>query len=258
MSFKYMNRVWELETLKGGRLLLMLAIADHANDAGECWPSQRHLAKKARLNERQVRRVVDSLIASGYLSVSEKIVEHKKRLVYRLFPPAGYQPLELKQPDKMSAKVAGKMSGDLRTFLPDNSGHFGQPRADISDAVQSHAGSESPNKPKAKPSIEPTNLSLSESWAACMAELISEHTRFADWLPGSTLAATDTVREGRPVYQLAVANPRGLEWLESMSNGIRRKIGTFVGKRIELQIVAAPPPPHAPPPPTPGGQAQAR
>ena len=149
MSIKYMNRVWEVEDLKGGRLLLMLAIADHANDAGEAWPHQKTLAQKSRLDARQVRRLEDTLIADDYLAIEEKMVDRRKRRVYMLFPSTE---------DKMSAdiftsSVADKMSAPAKEadISDTTSGHFLQGGADISDTIYSHAGSESPIEPPIEP-----------------------------------------------------------------------------------------------------------
>src|SRR5262249_22305654 len=61
MSIKVMTRVWTHSQRKDGELLVMLALADFANDAGECWPSILTLAQKARLTERQTRRVLKRL-----------------------------------------------------------------------------------------------------------------------------------------------------------------------------------------------------
>jgi len=60
-----MARVWAQSQRKDGELLVMLALADFANDAGECWPSIPVLAQKARLTERQTRRVLKKLEAAG-------------------------------------------------------------------------------------------------------------------------------------------------------------------------------------------------
>jgi hypothetical protein len=39
MSIKVMSQVWEHSTRKGTRLLLLLALADFANDEGICYPA---------------------------------------------------------------------------------------------------------------------------------------------------------------------------------------------------------------------------
>ena len=65
MSVKVMARVWAHSQRKDGELLVMLALADFANDAGESWPSIPVLAAKARLTERQTRRVLSKLEEAG-------------------------------------------------------------------------------------------------------------------------------------------------------------------------------------------------
>ena len=65
MSVRILARVWAQSRRRDGELLVMLALADFANDAGECWPSIPVLAAKARLTDRQVRRVLNSLEETG-------------------------------------------------------------------------------------------------------------------------------------------------------------------------------------------------
>jgi hypothetical protein len=60
-----MARVWSYSQRKDGELLVMLALADFANDAGESWPSIPVLAAKARLTDRQTRRVLTKLETAG-------------------------------------------------------------------------------------------------------------------------------------------------------------------------------------------------
>ena len=60
-----MSRVWAYSSRKDGELLVLLALADFANDQGECWPSMPVLADKARLTERQARKVLNKLALAG-------------------------------------------------------------------------------------------------------------------------------------------------------------------------------------------------
>lgn len=62
MSIKVMTKVWELSKHSGSKLLLQLAIADHANEDGVCWPGNIHLAKKCRLSMRHTKRLIEELI----------------------------------------------------------------------------------------------------------------------------------------------------------------------------------------------------
>ena len=61
MSIRIMSAVWESAPVEGGSLLGLLAMADFANENGICWPSVPSLARKSRLSERQVQRVLRDL-----------------------------------------------------------------------------------------------------------------------------------------------------------------------------------------------------
>jgi hypothetical protein len=71
MSMRMMTQVWERSQHKGSELLLMLAIADNANDQGVAYPSKKTLAKKTRLSNRQVQRLIRVVVSSRELEVSE-------------------------------------------------------------------------------------------------------------------------------------------------------------------------------------------
>ena len=76
MSVAMMTRVWELSLATEGCLLVLLAIADFADDQGRAWPSVRTLAKKARLSERQTRYVLRKLEQSGELKTQPNSGPH--------------------------------------------------------------------------------------------------------------------------------------------------------------------------------------
>ena len=53
MSVRVSTRVWELAPQQGGALLILLAMADFADEDGVCFPTLPTRAAKARLSERQ-------------------------------------------------------------------------------------------------------------------------------------------------------------------------------------------------------------
>lgn len=114
MSVKIMARVWAQSTRKDGELLVLLALADFANDAGECWPSIPILAEKARLTERQVRRVLDKLEEIGEIRRIRSSGGRNKRTRYSI--------ALLENPDKITLKeLQGKnytVMGDRKTLVP--------------------------------------------------------------------------------------------------------------------------------------------
>lgn len=72
MSIKLMSIVWELD-LPPGEKLVLLALADQANDAGtHCFPSVGTIAKRSGQNERTVRRALRSLETKGHLTSHER------------------------------------------------------------------------------------------------------------------------------------------------------------------------------------------
>ena len=71
MSIAVMDRVWRNSKASQGKLLILLAIADFANDNGEAWPSIATLAKKSRLKERQTQYALKDLLRSGELKIAK-------------------------------------------------------------------------------------------------------------------------------------------------------------------------------------------
>ena len=83
MSIKWMNQVWQMPTLKGSRRLLLLALADNANDAGVCWPSVATLAKKCNVSERTIHKFLAEM-EPVYLVRSSR---SGRSTVYQLLTP---------------------------------------------------------------------------------------------------------------------------------------------------------------------------
>eukprot|EP00913_Durusdinium_trenchii_P028456 g26684.t1 len=69
VSIKAMTNVFEHSRAKSNARLLMLAIADFANDEGFAWPSLTTLAKKTLMSRRNVVYVVEKLKEAGELRV---------------------------------------------------------------------------------------------------------------------------------------------------------------------------------------------
>ena len=72
MSIRLMSRVWDETKFKGTELLVLLTMADHANDEGVCWPSLARIAVRARCTRRQVSRCMERLKAEGWITVIGK------------------------------------------------------------------------------------------------------------------------------------------------------------------------------------------
>lgn len=69
MSIRCTSRVWEESIQKGTNLLMLLALADYANDQQVCWPGMEALAHHARVQERQARTLVHEIAKAGELLI---------------------------------------------------------------------------------------------------------------------------------------------------------------------------------------------
>lgn len=69
MSVYQMGLVWRYSRQSGNALLILLKIADYANDSGLCFPGVGRLAEAARISQRQARTILRQLEATGELKV---------------------------------------------------------------------------------------------------------------------------------------------------------------------------------------------
>lgn len=69
MSIKIMSAIFESETLGPTERLIMLALADHADDTGRCYPSMQRLCQRTGLSERAVQTNIKKLQGQGYIKV---------------------------------------------------------------------------------------------------------------------------------------------------------------------------------------------
>jgi hypothetical protein len=72
MSNKALDYVFTHSKTKGSARVLMLAIADMANDDGECWPGKARLEKKVNVTLRNVIKLIQECERLGELAVTER------------------------------------------------------------------------------------------------------------------------------------------------------------------------------------------
>jgi hypothetical protein len=70
VSVRIMTAVWTVN-LPDSEKIVLLALADCANDEGLCWPSMATLALKCSKSDRTVQAAIKSLVASGHMSRAE-------------------------------------------------------------------------------------------------------------------------------------------------------------------------------------------
>lgn len=71
MSIRIMSAAW-LADLPATEKLVLLALADNANDEGHCWPAVSTIMRKCGHGERTVRRSIKALIDKGHLKQNHR------------------------------------------------------------------------------------------------------------------------------------------------------------------------------------------
>lgn len=68
MSVHVSSRAWKTQGLSFAEKLVLLKLADMANDEGVCWPSNATIGRECGLDARSVRRITARLEARGLLT----------------------------------------------------------------------------------------------------------------------------------------------------------------------------------------------
>lgn len=101
---------WKYAPVAGSELLVLVALADNADDDGVAFPSYAHLAQKTRLSERQVKRIVKSLVDQKLVTVRQhggKVGGHNVNNIYVVEVEA-----------MIGGVMEGQIRGDILTPLP--------------------------------------------------------------------------------------------------------------------------------------------
>ncbi|WP_425054768.1 helix-turn-helix domain-containing protein [Pseudomonas abyssi] len=67
MSMELMVKAMNIKVGNPLRKLVLIKLADNANDKGECWPSYQHIADQCEISKRSVMSHVEALCAAGIL-----------------------------------------------------------------------------------------------------------------------------------------------------------------------------------------------
>lgn len=73
MSLLFSTAVWSADISDPTSKFILLRLADHANDAGECWPSVASICKSTGLCERSVQGKLRALEKSGIIKITRGV-----------------------------------------------------------------------------------------------------------------------------------------------------------------------------------------
>lgn len=115
MSMTLMARAMAIKTGNPIRKLVLIKLADNANDSGECWPSYKHIAEHCECSKSAVRDHIDALISMGLLVKENRPgVKNGKGNASNLY----YMKLDNPMPPKSIAPVPPKSTGMPPESIP--------------------------------------------------------------------------------------------------------------------------------------------
>ncbi len=267
MSIHQMNAVWRYSKNKGSKLLLLLAIADNADDDGVAFPGVDYLAKKIRMSERHVTRMIRELGDTNELAVVWGGGRGNANLYYILLDKTEAAIAEIKakaaeenakreatNPDKLSIKGdklsanPDNLSGNSNGINPDKLSVKGDKLSIKGDKLSVKgdklsikgdiAMSPEPSEPiREPPSNHQEPDGLIQKWPNVLQSLQGTMTQatFDQLLRGSRLA---TVKDG--VATLVAPSQYAADWINGrLKDQVGRAIHETTGRRCS--VYARPP-----------------
>ncbi|MFW9605273.1 MAG: helix-turn-helix domain-containing protein [Pseudomonas sp.] len=73
MSMELMVKAMKIKVGNPLRKLVLLKLADNANDHGECWPSYQHIADQCEIDRSTVRKHIKQLEVQGLLRIENRL-----------------------------------------------------------------------------------------------------------------------------------------------------------------------------------------
>lgn len=220
---------WALKQNVGSptRKLVLLAIANYADENGKCWPSQERLCQDTELGERTIRDALKGLEADGYITRTSRHVNGNKRQTDILqlvdghrqelpvAPPANGSKSHRQMAPKPPAAPAGKPSIEPSEEEP-SAFSAGAPKAKVipfpnSESQSKAKGARIAADWKATPELTALALELGFSHEAAIRELANFHDY---WLAasGSNAVKRDWIAAARVWLRKAASrfqNSRG-------------------------------------------------
>lgn len=85
MSIKMLNRAWDIKGLSPTEKLILIRLADNADDGGICYPSIENIAENCEISTKTVTRATAKFEKIGYLIKKRR---QNQSIVYTLFQEA--------------------------------------------------------------------------------------------------------------------------------------------------------------------------
>jgi hypothetical protein len=145
MGVKASTWAWEQE-LPYAEKLVLLALADHADDSGVCWPSLKHLKKKTGIDHTRISKLIKSMKDRGLIEVTHRKAKglqrsnkYKLRLGLMIIPVVPTTTGHL-SPEQPITCPQSKLETSLETSIEPSNGETFGPADKTSDSQQKQEG----------------------------------------------------------------------------------------------------------------------
>lgn len=150
-----MAKVWTIDCGEGetgrARQHILMALADHANDEGYCYPSSAYVAWKTGYSEKQVKRIEADLVNEGIIRIAQDYTPTTPRVYQLKLDKVKSKPAYQRKPSGRgdiydTPRKSGETSSATRGDIDDSRGDIGQARGDTAMSTE----------PSLEPSIKPS------------------------------------------------------------------------------------------------------
>ncbi|HGE8501481.1 helix-turn-helix domain-containing protein [Serratia ureilytica] len=195
MSMNLMAQAMSIKVGNPLRKLVLIKIADNANDKGECWPSYQHVADHCECSKSAVRAHIEALIKMGLLTKENRLgVNNGKGNTSNLYyltldnpvPPESIAPYAVKKHSPMPSKSTGVCQQVTQGVPPESTPPM------PADGTRTSHSFEPVIEPKEKPPIAPQSDSGAENPSAEAGEVLDF---LNEKINGRTPKRADTLRE---------------------------------------------------------------
>lgn len=170
-----MSAIFDSETLGPTERLIMLALADHADDSGRCYPSISRLASRTGLSERALRTNIRSLEAQGYLRILIGAGQGGSNVYFVSATPAADAPRQGMPPGSRCPTPRHLVPVTPAADAPKPSGTIIEPSIEEADASSGNAPEREIDDPPPKRSKR--GVSLPPDWAPSDRNLTDARSR---------------------------------------------------------------------------------
>lgn len=240
-----MSRVWEDSQQQKTNLLMLLAIADNANDDGYAFPGVAYLAQKTRMSRRSAGLRVRHLAACGELHVYPRAGKSHEFLFTLGFEPEhiammaggiadqrGVDPIHL---ERVRRIFAGLTRWKVRRIFAGGAKNLRR-GCEVFDRGPANLDS---HEPSLRTVINQENdISISPVFNECWKKALSElqlqlpKETFDTWLRSASLLSSDG-----QTYVVGVHNIHAREWLEQrLSKVITRTLTRIAGEAVGVEF----------------------